>query len=509
MSTIYEKEALFGQLNEDFADLKRYVCDAVGHHELHEVEQALFRRLLLLGRSCLECFVAESGSGYEADNPPLTQEGDPLTYKGTVESPYVSIFGEITIPRAGYAHPGGSYVYPLDAQLNLPACKYSYLLRKWLQASATENDFRNAVERFNEVFDCSFFPEVPQRLGVPIAAYVDPFYEQLDTPAPETEGSHLGISADSKGVRILRSERACSTQPEAQPKARLGKGEKPGIKKDAVVTVDFSFDPKARAPEQIVKALLNQYTQQERQQAKQERQQRNKEEQKEPREALNKHVRATLQGKQDALCHLMARVLKRDPTHKKKLVALLDGDPYLEDGLIQQLKAYHLQDRLDALILDIVHVSEYVWEVGTALHGEKGPRRIEWVEDKLHALLQSRVGRVIGGLRQMRQKNRLTNAQDNALKKAITYFENHRHMMDYATYLTKGYPVATGLVEGTCGSLVKDRMEQSGMRWSLAGAQAVLLQRAVVKNDDWDAFWSFYIASERDRLYPTVYERAA
>ena len=95
------------------------------------------------------------------------------------------------------------------------------------------------------------------------------------------------------------------------------------------------------------------------------------------------------------------------------------------------------------------------------------------------------------------------------LKKTITYFDNHRHMMDYATYLKKGYPISTGVVEGTCGSLVKDRMEQSGMRWSIDGAQAVLVQRAVVKNGDWNDFWNFYIDSERDRLYPVEYNRAA
>jgi len=80
-------------------------------------------------------------------------------------------------------------------------------------------------------------------------------------------------------------------------------------------------------------------------------------------------------------------------------------------------------------------------------------------------------------------------------------------MMDYATYLDKGYPIATGTVEGTCGSLVKDRMEHSGMRWSIAGAQAVLEQRAVVKNADWNDFFDYYIDAETDRLYTTIYER--
>ena len=130
------------------------------------------------------------------------------------------------------------------------------------------------------------------------------------------------------------------------------------------------------------------------------------------------------------------------------------------------------------------------------------------MEAKLYALLDSKVGYVIGGLKQIRTKNQLTPHQKKVIKKTITYFENHRHMMDYGTYLEKGYPIATGVVEGTCGSLVKDRMEQSGMRWSIVGAQAVLAQRAVVKNGDWKGFWRFFIDAERERLYSTVYERA-
>ena len=190
-------------------------------------------------------------------------------------------------------------------------------------------------------------------------------------------------------------------------------------------------------------------------------------------------------------------------------VALLDGDPYLEDRLRQELALHGMEDRLDALILDLIHASEYLWDVSTALYGEKSARRIHWIEEKLYALLEGNVGYLIGGLRQRLTKNRdrLTSSQKKTLEKTITYFENHRHMMHYDVYLNKGYPIATGVVEGTCGSLVKDRMEQSGMRWSIHGAQAVLAQRAVVKNGDWDSFFTYYIDAERDRLYPTIYER--
>jgi len=276
--TIYEKEALFENLDAAFAELKEYIVSAVNKEELHPVEQQMFGRLQQMGRQGLEAFVTLSGTGSEAGNPVRSEDGAPLAYKGIEAkgSPYVSIFGEIRIHRAAYADPAGGRVDPLDAQLNLPAHKYSYLLLKWLHASSADQDFRSAVDRFNEIFGFPFFPDLPQRQGLPLAEYVEPFYNQVQAPSPQSEGSHIALSADCKGVRILKRE---GEEPQQAPpdKPRRGKGEKPGIKKDAVVVTDFSFMPHPRTAEEIVKGLLTQFTPQEQEQKKQARTRRRKE----------------------------------------------------------------------------------------------------------------------------------------------------------------------------------------------------------------------------------------
>ena len=74
-------------------------------------------------------------------------------------------------------------------------------------------------------------------------------------------------------------------------------------------------------------------------------------------------------------------------------------------------------------------------------------------------------------------------------------------MMRYDKYLAGRYPIATGLIEGTCGSLIKDRADRSGSRWSSEGVQAVLNLRAVMKSGDWDAYWDYYMSKEHERLY--------
>ena len=108
---------------------------------------------------------------------------------------------------------------------------------------------------------------------------------------------------------------------------------------------------------------------------------------------------------------------------------------------------------------------------------------------------------MIGGLKQTLSKRKLSKTRQVALKKVITYFENHRQWMKYDRYISAGYPIGSGIVESTCGHTVKDRMEGTGRRWSIDGAEATLLLRSIYTSSDWDEYWIEYMRLERQRLY--------
>lgn len=493
--TIYDIEQLQSKYESEFSALSAFVTSAPDTMELHSFEKDLFEKLQRLGLAFMQYFLAQRGTGYQPQCPPVDAGGKRLEYKGTLRALYLSIFGEVTIERARYKKADGSYDYPLDRQLNLPEQKYSYLLQKWLQAGAVETNYRQAIELLNEILGLAMTANVPKRIGEKTAASVDDFYENEPT-AKDEDGSHLAVSADGKGIRILKSERQGETKI-SPSRPRLGRGEKPGIKKEAVVTANFSFNPEPRHALDIVNSLLNEPSEEE------------NTEMANSRSALNKHVRATLGGKDEAMDRMMRRLIKQDPKQRKPIVALLDGAPSLEKALTRAMTKCNASHRLNAVILDVIHVAEYVWEVATALHGEKGIARVNWVRTKLVDILDGKVRRVIGGLKQIMTKNKLTQAQKKAIRKTITYFENHAHMMDYKRYLQKGYPIATGVVEGACGSLVKNRMEQSGMRWTIKGAQDILKLRAVKLNGDWEAFWKNHMDQQKNNLYPNEFRRAA
>ena len=506
--TIYEVEREWDKIHDEVRQLEACVHRAVEEGEdLHDVEREIFKRLLTLGRRLMEAYVAESGTGYTPGQPPRMPDGRALKYSGIDSVAYLSIFGELDLPRAVYAQPEGGCVCPMDARWNRPATKYSYLLQDWLQGCACEDDFRQAVGVLNQILGLNLTPNVAKRLTLDLAVYAERFDEQAPLPEAGTQGSHLGLAVDCKGVRILRRDRPGAPPPD--PKPRRGKGEKPGIKKDAVVTADFSFNPEERDPDEVTRLLMNKLTEEEREQQRQEHRDRRKKGVPLPREPLNLHAWATMEGKEKAFARLIDRIQRRDPDGRKPLIAVMDGDPALEQRLRNALEEANLLDRLAAVIADIWHVAGYLWTAGTALYGETSPKRDDWVEQKLRALLTRPPGRFLGGLRQIRTKRPLCKAQKTALDKAITYFHNHLHMIDYATYLAKGYPIGSGLVEGLCNSLVNDRMEQSGMRWSVQGAEAMLRQRAVYKNGDWAPFCDFRIQAERHRLYSQTLKMAA
>ena len=102
----------------------------------------------------------------------------------------------------------------------------------------------------------------------------------------------------------------------------------------------------------------------------------------------------------------------------------------------------------------------------------------------------------------MGDKHHLRGAKKKTIRDVTRYYHSNRRRMKYDEYLAAGYPIGTGVVEGGCLHLVKDRMEASGMRWCEEGAQAMLSLRATHLNGEWDSFCRFRVEKETNRLYP-------
>jgi len=200
-------------------------------------------------------------------------------------------------------------------------------------------------------------------------------------------------------------------------------------------------------------------------------------------------------GKDRIFSWFAEQVKIRNPRGRKPVVCVMDGERALWKKLTALIVGV-------VCILDIFHVLERLWQAAHCFHPEGSEEAEAFVTDRFLRLLRGEVGYVIGGLKQMATKQKLKGSKAKQLRAAIGYLERNRRFMKYDEYLVAGYPIGSGVAEGACRHLVKDRMELTGMRWSIPGAQAMLDLRAVYLNDDWEAFQQHRIEQERHRLYP-------
>jgi hypothetical protein len=481
-----EQSILEGQLEVkklfEFVEKNAEVMDA------YSTELAIFDRIMGIGLAAMKGYFAEKGTG-DVGNVLELEDGTILKKeKRLLGKDYFSVFGKLKVPRTCYRDDGREGVMPLDAQANLPKRNYSYLLQEWMDLLSLRDSFGEASVTLNKILGLGVSASRFQVVNRESANSYDEFYENKQLPTPESEGKIQVIGFDGKGVPIMKSE-AAKIQP------RLGKGEKRQKTKEAIVGVSYTTDPKVRTAEEVAENLI--YPEK----ARKKREEKQAQGSTSPLiRAKNPRRIASLERSKEAVMEeIITDAKKRDPDNQRPLVAVMDGALSLWALLISLLSGLNWVG-----ILDIIHVTEYLWKVGNALYGEKTREGKKWVYRQLLSILQGRVGRVIGGLKQTMSKRKLKASQRKALRDAISYFANHREWMHYDEYLAKGYPIGSGVVESTCGHTVKKRMEGTGRRWSIKGAESTLLLRSVYTSNDWDAYWEVHRSLEGKRLYGDI-----
>ena len=127
---------------------------------------------------------------------------------------------------------------------------------------------------------------------------------------------------------------------------------------------------------------------------------------------------------------------------------------------------------------------------------EGDPAAETWVHEKALAVLEAKAGIVAASIRRKATRLGLDREKRAKADRAAEYLHNKHPYLDHPTALKHGWPIATGVIEGACRHLVKDRMDITGARWGLAGAEAVLKLRALTSNGDFDAYWRYHLAQE-------------
>ncbi len=403
-----------------------------------------------------------------------------------------SMFGTIRIGRLGYGGRGQQSIHPMDEELNLPRRKYSYNLQERGARRCGRGPFDEALDELETTCAGHLPKRQLQQVAVEAAEDFSAFYEERGGAAPRAceSGSILTCGIDCKGVPKRKTD-----QERAAPrKIRLGKGEKRTKKKMATVASVHTTEPHVRTAEQVVANLMDPDAQ--------------KPEESRPRPEGRRLWASVKQSKDEVIKDVAEEMRRRDPDGVKTAVCVMDGERALKTRALKYLRRVF---PALILVLDIVHVVEYLWKAAYAFHEPESEEARQWVRARLLRILNGEVSLVARGMRQSATKQKLSPKDREVVDAACNYFLNNKDRMRYHEYLVHGLPIASGAAEGACGHLVKDRMEITGATWAVDedGAEAVLRIRALDKSGDWDDYWKFHMKQQRQQRYATPWLAAA
>ena len=489
---IIEVEDRFCKVTKQFLKvLGRLQCAAASGDAVHEVEETTWFGLIEVGREMIVAYIKHQDE--ELPRPKvIEQEGKKLRrLRKRRTRKYVSAFGPTPFRRDVYAtrETQRQEVVPLDAKLGMPEGNTSYLLQKWSGTKCVKESYDQSRATLREIL--GFAPSVNclEDMVARAADHAEVYFDEQEPVDPTTEEQILVATSDCKGVPMRRIDAPRTKRGDdvSRPKRkRLKKGEKNGQKRMACVGGVYSVAPFRRTAEEVLDEILRKEKQQQRPAPKNKR----------LRAVLTRDVDGKKVNAKDVIFDWLAEeVWQRDPQECRTVVAIMDGETKLRD--LQELKISRAIG-----ILDIWHVTEYLWKLAYCFHPEGSDAAEAFVETYLRKLLEGKVRRVIGGIRQMTTKRGLSKSQKAKVEQYLNYFADRCEYMKYDEYLAAGYPIGSGVVEGACRHLVKDRMEQTGMRWRIEGAQAILSLRAIFVNGDWDAFHTLRIQAEQHKLHP-------
>ena len=403
-----------------------------------------------------------------------------------------TIFGQVSVSRLAYRRRGEENLYPADAQLNLPDQQASHGVRRLAAIESSRGSFDEATEQVRERTGLTLGKRQVEQLAVRAAVDFEQFYASR-ARSPDAQNDHdndavLVLSADGKGI-VMRQDglRAATAQAaqRASPKlkTRLSKGEKHNRKRIAEVGAAYEIAPAPRTPADVLASTPEKTLP--------------------APKAKNKWLTASVvKDAATVVSSIFDEAERRDGDHQRTWVALVDGNNHQIDRINKEANTRKVKV---TIIVDLIHVLEYLWSAAWCVFKEGDPAAEQWVHDKALAILEGKAGIVAAAIRRKATRLRLDHDQRAKADRCAEYLLNKRPYLDYPAALANGWPIATGVIEGACRHLVKDRMDITGARWGLDGAEAILTLRAIRSNGDFDDYWRYHLAHERRRVHETRY----
>ncbi len=444
----------------------------------------------------------------------------------------VTGLGPVRVSRIAYRAgvKGVRSLFPRDAVLGLPGSGYSHGLRRLVVRFARVVSFEQAGELVEAVTGVRVGKRQLEEITGGAAADVQGYYasgpgaaapeeepggaEERGGPEEERGGPEepeepavrlpLALSADGKGVAMRPGSRRKRTRaPEKRVRnfsGRAGTGEKKGHKRMAETACVFDVIPCPRTPEQVMASCHGSG----KAEAGEKAQAGKKSKKKPAPEAIARRYRCDIaEDRSVSVRWLFDEADRRDPGRARDWIALADGDNH-QIALIQAEAAARGVEV--TVLIDLIHVIEYIWKAGWALHAPRDPAIETWTTTCVLDILHGRAAAVADRIAALAAASPPSGPEHaRNIDRTIAYLRAKLPYLNYPEALEKGWPVATGVIEGACRHIVLDRMGITGARWTTSGAQAILWHRVISANHHDDTYWKYHLQQEHHRNHHSRY----
>jgi hypothetical protein len=403
-----------------------------------------------------------------------------------------TLFGTVIVRRCAWRAPGTGNLHPADVVLSLPRLRHSHCLTRLAAIEAARGSFDAATRSIDRRCGAVIGKRQVEEATVAAAADIDAFYTRA-IALPSTSSTVLVMSVDGKGI-VMRPEalrpatrKAAAARGTGRFRTRLASGEKPARKRMATLACVYDTEPAVRRPHDVIAPPGGRHG--------------DREVRPGPK-AKNKWLTGSVaDDPATVISRAFDQAESRDTGHRRPWVVLVDGAVHQLE-LIQG-EATRRGTGI-SVVIDIVHVLEYLWSAAWCFHDAGDPAAEDWVAVQALAILAGHSRRVAQTITAQADNAGLKENKRRGADACVRYLRSKAEFLRYDQALAAGWPIATGVIEGACRHLIADRLDISGARWGLAGAEAVLKLRAVHSNGDLDTYWRFHTTREHERLYQTA-----
>ena len=398
-----------------------------------------------------------------------------------------TMFGTVRVTRCAWRRPGGGELLP-GRRGPVPAGRHSHSLAKLAAIEAARGSFDDAHAAIARRCGPVIGKRQIEESVVNAAAGIPAFYAAR-IPEPCTPPALVVLPAGCKGIVMrpgaLRAATAKAAACLGKMRTRLSAGEKPNRKRMAALVTVYDAEPAKRRPHDVIAPPGGRHGARGLRPG--------------PKALAGWLAGSVRNDPADMIAAAFDEAEARDPGHLRTWVVLVNGAEH--QLALTRAEAARRGDTIH-VIIDIIHVLEYIWGAAWSLHAAGDPAAEDWVAARALAVLAGDSERAAAGITAEADAASLDASRRSGAGACVRYLGNKRQFLRYDQALDAGWPIATGVIEGACRHLIADRLSIGGARWGLDGTEAVLTLRTVISNGDFEEYWRFHLAREHQRLYP-------